>query len=282
MSVSSTRKAVTFALQGGGSHGAFTWGVLDRLLDEPRLDILAISGTSAGAINAALLASGWASAGIDGAKKALHDFWRNVSLAGKYAFNPFQQWGDSLTAAYEGFFTNIVSPYDNPVYVNALGPLLGAAIDFDRLRAEPLLRFCRDLVIVEVNALKRNALPTTAHDIMDRINEITFNASLVQEIETINTLTKLIESGQLINSKYQPIRFHSIAADRHRAAFDRSKSDTDWDYLQELFRLGRAEAQPWIADEQRFGKVGSAASVNIDERLVRPCLGRHGKGRVQP
>ena len=128
-----------------------------------------------------------------------------------------------------------------------------------------------------MNALKRNELPTQAHGILDRINEITFNASLVQEIDAINTLTKLIESGQLINSKYQPIRFHSIAAEKNRTAFDRSKTDTDWDYLSQLHRLGRAEAQAWIEDEERFGKVGIAASVNIDERFVKPCLGRYGK-----
>src|SRR5881296_3527044 len=122
---------IDLALQGGGSHGAFTWGVLDRLLEEPRLDILAISGTSAGAINAAVLASGWASGSVDGAKKALHDFWRSVSRAGKYPFSPFRYWGDTLTAAYEGFFANIVSPYDNPVYANALAPLLAEAIDFE-------------------------------------------------------------------------------------------------------------------------------------------------------
>src|SRR5438093_5527236 len=92
MSDPSTRKPITLALQGGGSHGAFTWGVLDRLLEEPRRDILAISGTSAGAMNAAVLASGCASGSVEGAKKALHDFWRSVSRAGKYPFNPFRYW----------------------------------------------------------------------------------------------------------------------------------------------------------------------------------------------
>ena len=72
---------IDLALQGGGSHGAFTWGVLDRLLEEPRFHIAAISGTSAGAMNAAILASGWADGGADGARAALEKYWRAVSRA---------------------------------------------------------------------------------------------------------------------------------------------------------------------------------------------------------
>jgi len=75
---------VDLALQGGGAHGAFTWGVLDRLLEEPRLSIEGISGTSAGAMNAAVLAQGHATGGFEGAKAALEDFWRRVSHAARF------------------------------------------------------------------------------------------------------------------------------------------------------------------------------------------------------
>src|SRR5262245_18915750 len=80
---------VDLALQGGGAHGAFTWGVLDRLLEEDWLLIDGISGTSAGAMNAAVLAVGYAEGGAAGARTALQQFWRNVSDAAR--FSPFQR-----------------------------------------------------------------------------------------------------------------------------------------------------------------------------------------------
>src|SRR4030081_2690368 len=80
---------VDLALQGGGSHGAFTWGVLDRLLEEPWLGIDGISGTSAGAMNAAALVDGYAEGGAEGARAALERFWRRVSEAAR--FSPFRR-----------------------------------------------------------------------------------------------------------------------------------------------------------------------------------------------
>ena len=80
---------VDLALQGGGAHGAFTWGVLDRLLEEPWLEIDGISGTSAGAMNAAVLADGYAKGGRSGAREALEKFWRRVSDAAR--FSPFKR-----------------------------------------------------------------------------------------------------------------------------------------------------------------------------------------------
>src|SRR6267142_6386440 len=90
-SVSSGRETVLvdLALQGGGSHGAFTWGVLDRLLEEPWLRIDAISGTSAGAMNAAVLADGWTEGGAAGARAALDAYWERVSKAA--ANSPLQR-----------------------------------------------------------------------------------------------------------------------------------------------------------------------------------------------
>ena len=82
-------RLIDLALQGGGSHGAFTWGVLDRLLEEPWLQIDGISGTSAGAMNAAVLADGYAAGGADGAKAALEEFWRRVAEAA--LFSPFRR-----------------------------------------------------------------------------------------------------------------------------------------------------------------------------------------------
>ena len=76
------KKSISLALQGGGAHGAFTWGVLDAILEDGRLGIEAITGTSAGAMNAVILADGWIEGGVDGARTQLEAFWRRVSLDG--------------------------------------------------------------------------------------------------------------------------------------------------------------------------------------------------------
>jgi NTE family protein len=76
---------VDLALQGGGSHGAFTWGVLDRLLEEEWLKIVAISGTSAGAMNAAVFVDGWTAGGADGAREALDKYWPSVRCSGLHS-----------------------------------------------------------------------------------------------------------------------------------------------------------------------------------------------------
>src|SRR5262249_50869760 len=83
------KRRLSLALQGGGAHGAYTWGVLDRLVEEPSLVVEAVSGTSAGAMNAALLVDGWTRGGSEGVGHALHTFWREVSLAGDAALNPW-------------------------------------------------------------------------------------------------------------------------------------------------------------------------------------------------
>ena len=134
---------VDLALQGGGSHGAFTWGVLDRLLEEPWLMIDGISGTSAGAMNAALLVDGHAKGGADGARTALENFWRRVSEAAR--FSPFRRgpldvllgrWTLNLSPAYVAMdvMSRLLSPYDlNPMGSNPLRAILAETIDFERL-----------------------------------------------------------------------------------------------------------------------------------------------------
>src|SRR3984893_2248078 len=142
---------VDLALQGAGSHGAFTWAVLDRLLEEPWLRIAAISGTSAGAMNAAVLADGWTKGGAEGARAALDAYWRRVSRAA--AFSPLQRspldgwrarWPLDTPPAYLAMdiMTRMLSPYDlNPLGVNPLRSLLLESIDFDRLASAPIKLF---------------------------------------------------------------------------------------------------------------------------------------------
>lgn len=141
---SAATKPLNIALQGGGSHGAFTWGVLDRLLEDGRIDFAAISGTSAGAMNAVALADGWARGGADGAREKLHDFWRAIGRTGR--FSPVQRmpwdmlWGNWSIENSPGYawyeaMSSLVSPYSaNPLNHNPLRDVVRDEIDFDRVR----------------------------------------------------------------------------------------------------------------------------------------------------
>src|SRR5262249_7711367 len=142
---------IDLALQGGGSHGAFTWGVLDRLLEEPWLEIAGISGTSAGAMNAAVLADGWAAGGAPGAREALEKYWRSVARAA--AFSPLQRspldrlmgrWSLDTSPAYlfTDLISRVLSPYDlNPLGFNPLRQILTESIDFERVARSPIKLF---------------------------------------------------------------------------------------------------------------------------------------------
>ena len=142
---------IDLALQGGGSHGAFTWGVLDRLLDEPWIEIAGISGTSAGAMNAAVLADGSAAGGAGGAREALANYWRRVSRAAR--FSPLQRspldrlmgrWSLDTSPAYlfTDLMSRVLSPYDlNPLGYNPLRDILSESINFERLARAPIKLF---------------------------------------------------------------------------------------------------------------------------------------------
>jgi NTE family protein len=139
------RKRVNLALQGGGSHGAFTWGVLDYLLEDGRLDIAAVSGTSAGAMNAVVLAEGWLENGREGARKSLREFWCAIST--EKALSPAQSkffdlffgpmtFGSQVSSIWTDYLTHFSSPYQfNPFGLNPLLDYLQHAIDFEKVRA---------------------------------------------------------------------------------------------------------------------------------------------------
>jgi NTE family protein len=138
-------KTLSLALQGGGAHGAFTWGVLDAILEDGRLAIEAITGASAGAVNAVVLAEGWIEGGPDGARAQLSQFWQRVSLDGalsapqRQLFNlllgswhvdgsPVHLWLDA--------WSRVLSPAErNPLDINPLRDALKELIDFERVRA---------------------------------------------------------------------------------------------------------------------------------------------------
>jgi len=146
-----TRKPVALALQGGGAHGAFTWGVIDRILEDGRFVCEAASGTSAGALNAVVLAAGLAEGGAAKAREKLHELWQGIAHIGNYS--PFSSslldplataWNADWAAStflYE-FVTKTLSPYQlNPLAYNPLRELIERLVDFERMRAGPMKLF---------------------------------------------------------------------------------------------------------------------------------------------
>jgi len=339
--VPATVKTVNLALQGGGAHGAFTWGVLDRLLEEESIAFEGISATSAGAANAAVLAYGLTAGGRDGAKTALKDFWRRVShsaFASPLQPSPFDKLmmnhGLDNSPAHLLFdvLTRILSPYQlNPLNINPLKQVLEAVVDFEMLRAKsvvklflsatnvrsgkvkifsekeacvdavlasaclpflsqaveiegehywdggymgnpaifPLIYACgtSDIVVVHINPMNRPDVPTTARDIMNRINEISFNSSLMREMRAVAFVTKLIDDGHLAASAMKRMRIHAIDAEEVMQGLGvASKLNADWEFLLHLHGIGRERAQAWLDGD--FGKVGVESSVDIRAKYL--------------
>ncbi|KVN88810.1 alpha/beta hydrolase [Burkholderia ubonensis] len=336
------RKPVALALQGGGMHGAFTWGVLDRLLEDGRLSIEGVSATSAGAMNAAVLAHGLLQGGEAAARGALHDFWRAVAESAEQ-YNPlhWMPWlkgthsfglDHSPLYAFADMVLRIFSPYQfNPHNLNPLREVLERHVDFDGLRKRcpiglylsatnvetgkirifsgddvcaeavlasacvptlfqaitidgqhywdggymgnpaiyPLIYHCdtQDVVIVHINPLVRPGVPVTAADILNRINEISFNSSLMREMRAIAFVTELIQQGKLARGEMKEMRIHSIRSDEAMCALSvSSKYNADWDFLCGLRDNGRREAHAWLAENYRH--VGERSSIDIRKEFL--------------
>jgi NTE family protein len=336
----SPTKRINLALQGGGAHGAFTWGVLDHLLDDERLSVEGISGTSAGAINAVMLADGLARGGRAEAKKRLADFWRAVSSNGQLpalqrtvmerllSFTPLegtpvQAWFDALSRYF--------SPYDvNPLNINPLKDLIEGFVDFDALRACAELQMfisatnvqtgrvrifprdkitadavmasaclplvfraveidgvpywdggylgnpvifpffrttsTEDVLVVQINPLVRHDTPMSSSEIMNRINEITFNSSLIGEYRAIDFVARLIDQGRLPRGigqgQYRRINVHRIVLDRFGTRFDAaSKLSTDYDFFEMLRVSGRRAARRFL--DEHFDDLGKKSTVDL-------------------
>ncbi len=337
----SATKTINLALQGGGAHGAFAWGVLDRLLEDERIDFEGISATSAGAANAAVLAYGLTVGGREGARKALKMFWRRIARSA--IFSPLQPspW-DRLThnhglessPAFLAFdvLSRLFSPYQlNPLNINPLKSVLEQVVDFERLRKDcavklflsatnvrtckvkvftgdeisvdavlasaclpfmfqaveiegehywdggymgnpaifPLIYHCdsADVVVVHINPAERPEVPKTARDIMNRINEISFNSSLMREMRAISFVTKLVEDGKLREGDAKHMMLHAIEADDvMRGLGVASKLNADWEFLMHLRDIGRERAEAWL--EASFDKLGVESSVDIRAKYL--------------
>lgn len=329
-------KMINLALQGGGAHGAFAWGVLDRLVEDERIGIEGMVATSAGAMNATIFASGLLSGGRAGAKQALHDFWLSISRSAM--FSPLQPlpW-DRLVGDYSlestpaylffDFITRIMSPYQlNPLNINPLLEILRDRVDFEHLRREskiklflcatnvrtgkvkifsngdlsadavmasgclpflfhtvvidgepywdggymgnppifPLIYGCdsRDVVIVHINPIERQGVPKSAGDILNRLNEISFNSSLMREMRTIAFVTRMIDEGKIPDGSMKRMLIHAIEAFDYMGALGVStKINPDWGFLTTLRDIGRRKAEDWL--RRNFDDIGRDSTVDI-------------------
>ncbi|WP_088348820.1 MULTISPECIES: patatin-like phospholipase family protein [Rhodomicrobium] len=329
-------KPINLALQGGGAHGAFTWGVLDRFLADSRIAIEAISGTSAGAINAVVLADGLMRGGPEGARERLKLLWDEIGRAAR--LSPIQRgplsvlsgdWSLDSSLGYLFFdaFTRSASPYDfNPLDINPLRDIVGRLVDFDLVRScgapklfvsatnvqtgrvrvfgcpelsldavmasaclptlfkavevdgqyywdggytgnPALFPFfyasrSNDILIVQINPLERKEVPRTAHEIMNRINEISFNASLLSELRSVDFVRRMLDEGRLDPERYRRLNIHIIGEQQAAAAYGASsKFNIERAFLQHLFEIGQKAAADWL--ELNFDAIGERSTVDI-------------------
>jgi NTE family protein len=336
-------KTVNLALQGGGSHGAYTWGALDALAEDARIEISAISGASAGSMNAVVFASGMSEGGREGAREKLEKFWLSVSSDGSLA--PFQRrWADKALTAWGGFWprwidawtettSGMLSPYEfNPFNVNPLRVHLEQVVDFERLRAgaEPKLFIaatnvwtgrgeifrrdiltvdhamasaclpqlfqaviidgqpywdggfagnpplwplfyetqCRDAIIIQINPIERRETPRLPAEIAERVDEITFNASLLAELRAADFVARLVRSGVLRSNEYREERLHRIGGAGKLESFGAaSKNDMSWPFLSKLRDLGRSDAKEWL--DKNYDRIGVKSTLDMDKALQR-------------
>ncbi len=343
------RKRVNLALQGGGAHGAFTWGVLDALLEDGRLEFEAISGTSAGAMNAAIMASGLCKGGAQGARDALRAFWRDVAVDGHIPDSArgvvemmLTPWRIGVAAGQNLFEAtrNVFSPYElNPLDINPLRGVVEGHIDFDALRthegpqlfiaatsvrsgkirvftraevsadvlmASAALPFLfravevegepywdggfmgnpalfpffthtdvEDVVLVQINPIEREDVPENAVDIMERVNEISFNGPLLNEFRAIEFVARLIEAGALRGSRYKSIRMHRIEDQSRLGDFgSASKLKANWAFFAQLHEIGRDAAFRFL--EAHFEAIGERGTLDL-RAAIDPLHGVKGK-----
>ena len=330
---------INLALQGGGSHSAFTWGVLDRLLEDERLAFDGITATGAGSINAVVPADGLALGGREAARERLETFWRRMSeivstsiIAPSFfdKMNPTFGLEHSPGYLFVDFVSRFMSPYQlNPFDLNPLRNLLNEVVDFQRVRQQqtvklflsatsvrtgkiaifrtseitadhvvasdcvpfrtrapeidaehywdggfignpaifPVIYECnaRDVLLVQLTPAERTDLPTSARAILNRMEEIVFNAALMREMRVIAMITQMIDDGRLSDTKR--MFFHLIEAeDITRVLSASSKMNFDWKFLMYLFEMGRARAEGWLTD--KFKLVGVETTLDLHTKYL--------------
>ncbi|WP_420412888.1 patatin-like phospholipase family protein [Roseibium sp.] len=332
-------KKINLALQGGGAHGAFTWGVLDWFLEDSRFVLDGITGTSAGAMNAVVLASGLESGGEDGARQHLETFWREVSDEARHS--PIQRspldvllghWSLDYSPSYLYFdvLSRFASPYEfNPLNYNPLRDVVARMVDFDKVHCCSGLKLfiaatnvftgkirvfsekevtldavmasaclpqlyqaveidgepywdggymgnpplyplfyetgTPDVVLIQINPIERREVPRTAREIVNRLNEITFNSTLLRELRAIDFVTRLIEDGKLDQNEYTKVHLHRIAADELKPLQASSKMNAEWEFLTHLRDVGRQTAKDWL--DRHFDDIGVRSTIDLREEI---------------
>ena len=335
------KKRINMALQGGGAHGAFGWGVMDKFLEDGRVEIEGLSGTSAGSMNAVVYAYGKLK-GNDGAREALHNFWKAISDAGQRFAPPKLPW-DIMPHQKENPIQDLMksmmamfSPYQtNPMNFNPLRDVLTQQVDFEELEQNqgttklficatnvrtgkvkifhtheitadvclasaclpqlfqaveikgehywdggymgnpvlyPLFYYTesRDVVILHINPIERPGPPKTAADIANRLNEITFNASLIKELRSVYFVQKLLDDGWIKEEHREKLKYvliHSVRADNAMSDLSSaSKLNSEWKFLTMLRDRGRALAEEWL--EHNFEHLGVRSTVNLKREFL--------------
>ncbi|KAK0341936.1 hypothetical protein LTR94_023933 [Friedmanniomyces endolithicus] len=327
---------IDLALQGGGAHGAYTWGVLSRILEEDWLTIEAISGTSAGAMNAAVLASGYALGGRAGARDALDRYWRKVSEAAR--FSPFQRspldvllgrWTLDTSPLFVAMdmMSRVVSPYTlNPSGTNPLTDILAEAIDYDAIARGPIKLFisatnvrtgrnrifrngeitpdvllasaclptlfqaveidgesywdggysgnptmtplieestASDTILIQINPVERPGTPRNARDILNRLNEVSFNAVLLKELRMMALLQREALSGTGEGARWARMRLHRITSDAMIELGYSSKLNAEWEFFTMLHDEGRRSAEAFYRAHR--DEIGKHSTLDLDE-----------------
>ncbi len=332
-------KVVNLALQGGGSHGAFTWGVLDRLLEDERIGFDGVTATSAGGVNAVVLADGLALNGREGARERLQNFWKKMSEVASSSFiapsifdqvNPNFGLDHTPNYVFIDVLSRILSPYQlNPFDINPLKDLLNAEVNFERVRKQkvfklflsatnvrtgkvkvftreelaadhvlasaclpfmmrapeidgeaywdggfmgnpaifPVIYGCTapDVIMVHLTPTERPELPTNSRAIINRMQEISFNSSLMREMRAVAFVTQMIDEGKLTGGKRMFI--HLIEAEEIiRDLAGSSKMNAEWKFLMYLFEIGRERADKWLAEN--FDRIGTETTVDLKARYL--------------
>lgn len=334
-------KLINLALQGGGSHGAFAWGALDRILEDERIVIEGIVGTSAGAMNAAVTAYGLIKGGNQRARRALRDFWEAIASMGASSIMQ-PSWVDRLMSpgnldyspgwVMMDFMSRMLSPYQmNPTNFHPLRDLLMEQVDFEKLRRSkeaklfvcasnvttnrlhvfdhsdisvdavlasacipsmfqaikigdeyfwdggfmgnppifPIIYNCSscDVVLILINPIQIKEVPKDARAILDRINTLSFNSSLMREMRAINFVNRLVDGGFDDSGRLKKMRIHCIdAEDQMRCLGVSSKVNVEREFLGWLFKLGRERGDAFL--RAHFDKLGREASTSIEERFL--------------
>lgn len=344
MSKKSAPIRINLALQGGGAHGAFTWGVLDRLLDEEDIEVAGISGTSAGALNGAAFKAGIVHGGREGARQMLDQLWARMGAVSDRRLDDWMGVLDagkisqaieySMPYAAASLWSQLVSPYAlGPFYKNPLEDVVNK-FDFDKVCAEhgPRLFICAtrvktgkiriftgddittkaimasaclpsvfqaveiedpetglaepywdggfsgnpalfplfnndlpdDVVIVNINPLERDEMPVTPQQIQNRVNEISFNSSLLRELRAVNFVQRLLEEGTLQKGRMSRVLVHMIADDELMNDLSvATKMVPTPVVLTKLKDAGRKAAHQFI--EAHMDNLGKRSTVDLPD-----------------